>query len=85
MLEQTRAAGFRTFTERPLIEFVQQLGNGFIEVAEMEESLVPKRRYNPALCDLYSGLGLGFDAGYVRACRHDCQPVVLRHLAIGRV
>ena len=26
----------------------------------MEESLLPERRHNPALCDLYSDLGLSF-------------------------
>ena len=75
----------RTLAERTGVQPVEQFGDGFVEIGQMEEFAVTQRGYDPALCHLNSCLDLGFIARFVGASGNDREAIMLGQLAVGGI
>src|SRR5205807_9616983 len=85
LFEQKDPAGIGTLTERAVVQPIEQLADGFVEVSQLEELPMAQRCYNPALCHLNSGLYLRLVARFVGPCRNHREGVMFGQLAVGGV
>lgn len=77
-----RMARAGQFFERLVIEQVEELPDGAVEIGQSEESQFAQPRQHPTLDDLHADFDLRLVAGFVRARRQGRRIVVLKHLGI---
>lgn len=73
------------FAKATGVQPVEQFGNSFVEIGEMEELAVTQRGYDPALCDLNPCLDLGFVARFIGTSGNYREAVMLGQLAISGI
>src|SRR6201992_2890659 len=67
------------------VELLELLGDGSIELGEIEECAMTKPRQNPALSDEQADLDLRLVLRFARSRRDDGDAVVPRHLQVRRI
>src|SRR4051812_42149817 len=82
LLEYQGATDIATFAKRMGVQSVEQFGNGFVEIGEMEELAVTQRGYDPALRYLNSCLDFGFNARFVGTSGNNCEAMMLGQFAV---
>jgi hypothetical protein len=83
-LEELPAGATEVF-HGPLVELVEQLTDGLVQVGESEEGAIPQAGEDPTLDHLDTDLHLGVIFGLVRACRNDGRAIVLRQVVVGGI
>ena len=69
----------------PLIQLVNQLQDGLVQLRQTEELALAQRRQHPPLHDLNSDLRLGFVPWAIRPRRKDAHAIMNRQIAIGAI
>ena len=82
---KARGAAPLEFPKRPVIEPLQQFGDGLIERRQTEESALAERRQYPAFHDQHAAFDFGFVSRFADTRRNDGHAVVGGHLLIGGI
>lgn len=81
-LPQTRLLGCPLLLEGLVVERIQPVLYGFVQLPQGEKLLIPQRRQDPCGNDTDGALYKGFILGLARPCGDDGCSVILRHLLI---